>query len=94
MTKAIRAVRYSTTRFTIDTGQDPEHFRARYEQAVPPLPEDEVAELARSQAPWPQMLDLIASRTSVSTGRAINLGAMAALRSRQSAVNLTTSSRS
>jgi hypothetical protein len=61
VTETIQAVRYSTTRFTIDTGQDPESFRARYEQAVPPLPKDEVAELARRKAPWAQMLDLIAS---------------------------------
>ena len=61
MTEAISAVRYATTRFTIDTGEAPGSFRARYEQAVPPLPREEVAELARRQAPWSEMLDLIAS---------------------------------
>jgi len=61
MTETIRAVRYTCTRFTIDTGEDPESFRARYEQAVPPLPKGQVAELARRQAPWSEMLELIAS---------------------------------
>ena len=61
MTEAIRSVRYTTTRFTIDTGETPDAFRARYEQAVPPLPREQVAELAHRQAPWSQMLDLIAS---------------------------------
>ena len=61
MTDAIRAARYSTTRFTIDTGEDPGSFKARYEQAVPPLPREQVAELARRRAPWSEMLDLIAA---------------------------------
>ena len=57
MTDEISSVRYTTTRFTIDTGETSEAFRTRYEQAVPLLPREKVAELARRKAPWSQMLD-------------------------------------
>jgi hypothetical protein len=39
----------------------PLEFRARYEQAVPPLPVEQVDALVRRQAPWQEMVDLMES---------------------------------
>jgi hypothetical protein len=52
-------VRYTANRLTVRTGSTPAEFRARYEQAVPPLPVDDVTALVRRQAPWQDMLNLI-----------------------------------
>lgn len=53
------AVRYSVNRLTVEVGSAPAEFQSRYEQAVPPFPADQVGELVRRQAPWPDMLDLM-----------------------------------
>jgi hypothetical protein len=58
-------VRYSVNRLTVEVGSAPAEFQSQYEQAVPPFPADQVAELARRQAPWPEMLDLMASASPV-----------------------------
>jgi hypothetical protein len=52
-------VPYTTTRFTVEAGPTPAEFRSRYEEAVPPLPAEQVADLVRRQAPWQDMLDLV-----------------------------------
>ncbi|MER6537324.1 DUF302 domain-containing protein [Streptomyces sp900105755] len=61
MTQQTRTVRYGTTRFTLESGEDPRALRARYEQAVPPVPTDRVDELVRRRAPWSDMLELISA---------------------------------
>lgn len=53
------AVRYTANRCTVQTGSPLADFRARYEQAVPPLPVNKVAALVQRRAPWQEMLDLI-----------------------------------
>ena len=55
------AVRYSVSRLTVETGSTPAEFRRRYEEAVPPLPAAQVAALVQQQAPWEEMLDLVAA---------------------------------
>jgi hypothetical protein len=40
---------------------DPQALRTLYGQAVPLVPGDQVANLVRRHAPWPEMLDLIGS---------------------------------
>lgn len=55
----VSAVRYSVSRLTIAVGVTPGEFRSRYEQAVPPFPADQVADLVRRRAPWQDMLDLV-----------------------------------
>lgn len=52
-------VRYSANRLTTEVGFAPAEFQSRYEQAVPPFPAEQVAELVRRQAPWQDMLDLM-----------------------------------
>ncbi|MFJ1608515.1 DUF302 domain-containing protein [Streptomyces sp. NPDC088253] len=61
MNEKIKAIRYSSTRYNIEADTDPQTLRTLYEQAVPPVPEDQVANLVRRRAPWPEMLDLIGS---------------------------------
>ncbi|MFC9640882.1 DUF302 domain-containing protein [Streptomyces mirabilis] len=61
MNEKIKAQRYSSTRYNIEADMDPQTLRIRFEQAVPPVPEDQIANLVRRRAPWPEMLDLIAS---------------------------------
>ena len=53
-------VTYSVTRLTVEIATTPKEFRARYEEAVPPLPIADVRALAARHAPWQEMLDLIA----------------------------------
>src|SRR6202042_2343794 len=55
------AVRYSVSRLTVQTGSTPAEFQRRYEEAVPPLPAARVAALVQQQAPWEEMLDLVAA---------------------------------
>ena len=45
----------------MDGGFDctPHEFRGHYEEAVPPLPVDQVNALVRSQAAWQEMVDLM-----------------------------------
>jgi hypothetical protein len=50
---------YRANRWTVDIDATPREFRARYEQAVPPLPVDQVNALVRRQAPWQEMVDLM-----------------------------------
>jgi hypothetical protein len=50
---------YSARRLTVPTGSTQADFQSRYEQAVPPLPEDEVMALVEQEAPWEEMLDLV-----------------------------------
>lgn len=50
---------YSVTRLTVDVAAPFEEFRAKYEDAVPPLPIQRVEELVKRGAPWPEMLRLI-----------------------------------
>jgi len=54
-------VRYSVNRLTIATGSTPADFRSRYERAVPAFPAEQVTALVRRQAPWQDMIDLIAA---------------------------------
>lgn len=55
----ISAVHYSVSRFTVEAESTPAEFRSRYEKAVPPVPQEQVNELVRRQAPWQEMLDLV-----------------------------------
>ena len=55
------AVQYSVNRLTVETHCTPAEFRARYEEAVPPLPAEQVAALVQRHAPWQEMLDLVAT---------------------------------
>jgi hypothetical protein len=50
---------YVVNRMTIPTGMVQSEFRARFEDAVPPLPLDQVRELLSRGAPWGEMVDLI-----------------------------------
>jgi hypothetical protein len=52
---------YSAKRMTVEVGATPADFRSRYEQAVPPLPADEVKALVERQAPWQEMVDLVSA---------------------------------
>jgi hypothetical protein len=52
-------VTYAVNRMTIPTGMVQSEFRARFEDAVPPLPLDQVRELELRGAPWGEMVDLI-----------------------------------
>lgn len=53
------AVRYTANRLTVRVGPTLGEFQARYEQAVPFWPEDQVMALVDRQAPWQEMLDLV-----------------------------------
>ncbi len=55
------AVRYHVTRLTVEVGPDLAGFRARYEKAVPAFPAGQVKDLVHRQAPWQEMLDLMAA---------------------------------
>jgi hypothetical protein len=52
-------VDYAAHRMTIPTGMVQSEFRARFEDAVPPLPLDQVRELVSRGAPWGEMVDLV-----------------------------------
>jgi hypothetical protein len=52
-------VTYVAHRMTIPTGMPQSEFRSRFEDAVPPLPLDQVRELERRGAPWAEMVDLV-----------------------------------
>ena len=54
-------VLYRATRLTVEAGPDLAEFRARYEQAVPAFPAGQVKDLVDRQAPWRDMLDLMAA---------------------------------
>jgi hypothetical protein len=49
-------------RLTVDVGTSLADFQARYEEAVPPMPVEEVQALMARQAPWEDMLALIGAR--------------------------------
>ena len=55
------AVPYRATRLTVEAGPELAEFRARYEQAVPTVPAGQVKDLVQRQAPWQDMLDLMAA---------------------------------
>src|SRR5258708_12794901 len=57
----LSTVSYSVNRLTVQAGSTPAEFRSRYEEAVPPLPAEEVMTLEERQAPWQEMLDLVAT---------------------------------
>ena len=59
MTSPASPIRYTATRLTVPVGSTPGEFQARYEQAVPPWPEDQVTALVARQAPWQEMLTLV-----------------------------------
>lgn len=59
MTSPASTVHYTANRLTVRAGSTPGEFQARYEQAVPPWPEDQVTALVERQAPWQEMLDLV-----------------------------------
>ena len=46
-------------RMTVPTGMVQSEFRAQFEDAVPPLPLDQVRELVSRGAPWGEMVDLV-----------------------------------
>jgi hypothetical protein len=50
---------YVVNRMTIPTGMVQSEFRLRFEDAVPPLPRDEVIKLENRGAPWSEMIDLV-----------------------------------
>jgi hypothetical protein len=50
---------YVVERMTIPTGMLQSEFRSRFEDAVPPLPHDQVRQLVSEGAPWGRMVDLI-----------------------------------
>jgi hypothetical protein len=52
-------VTYVVNRMTIPTGMVQSQFRARFEDAVPPLPLDQVRDLVSRGAPWGEMVDLV-----------------------------------
>jgi hypothetical protein len=52
-------VDYVVRRLTIPTGMVLPEFRARFEDAVPRLPLDQVRELVSRGAPWGEMVDLV-----------------------------------
>ncbi len=52
-------VDYVVHRMTIPTEMDQSEFRARFEDAVPPLPLDQVRDLVNRGAPWGEMVDLV-----------------------------------
>jgi hypothetical protein len=52
-------VDYFVHRVTIPTGMVQSEFRARFEDAVPPLPLDQVRELVSRGAAWGEMVDLV-----------------------------------
>ena len=56
---SVRTVHYSVNRLTVEFAATPQEFRSRYEQAVPPLPVEQVKALMERQAPWQEMLELI-----------------------------------
>ena len=53
------ATSYSVSRLTVDVPSPFEEFREQYEQAVPPLPREQIDALIERNAPWNEMLDLI-----------------------------------
>lgn len=55
------AMRYGVSRLTVAVGSAPAEFRSRYERAVPAFPAEQVADLVRRQAPWQDMIDLMAA---------------------------------
>src|SRR5262249_60871276 len=57
--RSVRPVHYSVNRLTVEVAATPQEFRSRYEQAVPPLPVEQVKALMERQAPWQEMLELI-----------------------------------
>jgi hypothetical protein len=54
-------VTFAVRRLTVPL-RDFEDFQRRYEELVPPLPVDEMTAFKQRNAPWPEMLDLIADR--------------------------------
>lgn len=52
-------VTYVVNRMTIPTGMAQSQFRSRFEDAVPPLPIEQVRELESRGAPWDEMIDLV-----------------------------------
>jgi hypothetical protein len=52
-------VTYAVHRMTIPTGMAQSEFRSRFEDAVPPLPLEQVRELVTRAAPWGEMVDLV-----------------------------------
>src|SRR5580658_1180207 len=52
-------VTFVVHRMTIPTGMVQSEFRSRFEDAVPPLPLDQVRELVGRGAPWDEMVDLV-----------------------------------
>jgi hypothetical protein len=50
---------YAVHRMTIPTGMVQSEFRSRFENAVPPLPLEQVRELEHRAAPWSEMVDLV-----------------------------------
>jgi hypothetical protein len=50
---------YAVNRMTIPTGMGQSEFRSLFEDAVPPLPRDQVLGLEARGAPWGEMVDLI-----------------------------------
>jgi hypothetical protein len=50
---------YVVSRMTIPTGMVQSEFRSRFEDAVPPLPRDQVLQLENRGAPWSEMIDLV-----------------------------------
>jgi hypothetical protein len=51
--------RYCVERLTAEIGAAPAEFRASYEWAVPVLPKERMAGLARRHAPWAELLDVV-----------------------------------
>ena len=58
-TTAPAATSYPVIRLTIDVPASLEDFQQQYEQAVPPMPREQVEALVTRGAPWSEMVELI-----------------------------------
>ncbi len=58
-TTAPAATSYPVIRLTIDVPASLEDFQQQYEQAVPPMPWEQVEALVTRGAPWSEMVELI-----------------------------------
>lgn len=55
------STQFTVTRWDVASDESPQDFRSRYEDAVPPMPVEQVVALAQRNAPWDEMLELIAN---------------------------------
>lgn len=61
MVNGATSTQFTVTRWDVASDEFPQDFRSRYEDAVPPMPVEQVVALAQRNAPWDEMLELIAN---------------------------------